>query len=349
MAQVSGLPCRAYTIDIVASELPFAFPRFFAYDDTSLAQSLATPNRRISRRSAKDDPIPFFKKMVAVAILPRAGESSQPRRLGMRSAYALEADAAAQASSSIATATPTSNGWRSIRRPRTLYLSEKGAWQAKYIPAFVRRYPFVFSSSDDGKNFTLCIDERFAGCNREGRGQPLFASDGKPSAYTENVLKFLQEYQAQFQRTQVFCRKLSEHKLLEPMQAQVTTQKGDKLSLSGFKAINRDRLKKLAPDALAQLASTDELELVYLHRNRCVTSTSCASGSHRQRQSLRSIVGRLQSRDAIRRAPYCDDCRGAAPSPPRRCRFPWNDRRPFGESLTSTASSRLSQLLIPFD
>jgi hypothetical protein len=152
-----------------------------------------------------------------------------------------------------------------LRNDENLYLSDKGAWQAKYLPAFVRRYPFVFSSSDEGKNFTLCIDERFAGCNREGRGQALFASDGKPSAYTENVLKFLQEYQAQFQRTQVFCRKLSEHDLLEPMQAQVTTQKGDKLSLSGFKAISRERLKKLAPDALAQLAATDELELIYLH------------------------------------------------------------------------------------
>ncbi|MPZ45283.1 MAG: multidrug transporter [Betaproteobacteria bacterium] len=152
-----------------------------------------------------------------------------------------------------------------LRNDENLYLSDKGAWQAKYIPAFVRRYPFVFSSQNDGKTFTLCIDERFAGFNREGKGQRLFADDGKPSGYTENVLKFLQEYQAQFQRTRAFCRKLKEHDLLEPMQAQVTTQKGERLSLSGFMAVNRDRLKKLSGDVLAQLAATDELELIYLH------------------------------------------------------------------------------------
>src|SRR5690606_7709519 len=129
----------------------------------------------------------------------------------------------------------------------------------------VRRYPFVFSSQDDGKTFTLCIDERFAGFNREGKGQRLFGDDGKPSSYTENVLKFLQEYQAQFQRTQAFCRKLTEHGLLESMQAQVTTQKGEKLSLSGFMAVNRERLKKLDREVLAQLIATDELELIYLH------------------------------------------------------------------------------------
>ena len=152
-----------------------------------------------------------------------------------------------------------------LRNGENLYLNGKGGWDAKYIPAFIRRYPFVFSSTDDGKTFTLCIDERFAGFNREGRGQRLFGDDGKPSAYTDNVLKFLQEYQAQFQRTQSFCRKLKELDLLEPMQAQVTTGKGDRLSLSGFMAVNRDKLKKLSGDTLAQLASTDELELLYLH------------------------------------------------------------------------------------
>jgi hypothetical protein len=34
---------------------------------------------------------------------------------------------------------------------------------------------------------------------------------------------------------------------------------------SGFMAVNRERLKKLAQDALAQLAATDEVELIYLH------------------------------------------------------------------------------------
>jgi hypothetical protein len=152
-----------------------------------------------------------------------------------------------------------------LRGNENLYLTDKNTWSAKYIPAFIRRYPFVFSSQDDGKRFTLCIDEQFPGFNREGKGQRLFGEDGKPSAYTDNVLKFLQEYQAQFQRTQAFCKKLKELDLLEPMQAQVTTGSGEKLSLSGFMAVSRERLKKLSAETLAQLASTDELELIYLH------------------------------------------------------------------------------------
>ena len=42
-----------------------------------------------------------------------------------------------------------------VRSEENLYVDDAGAFTAKYTPAFLRRYPFVFSSSDDGANFTL--------------------------------------------------------------------------------------------------------------------------------------------------------------------------------------------------
>lgn len=152
-----------------------------------------------------------------------------------------------------------------VRGNENLFLSGEGAWQGKYIPAFVRRYPFVFSNADDGKTFMLCVDEAFPGFNRDGRGQRLFGEDGKPSPYVDNVLKFLQEYQTQFLRTQAFCKKLRELDLLEPMQAQISMGSGERHSLGGFWAVNRAKLKALPGDKLAELAKTDELELLYLH------------------------------------------------------------------------------------
>jgi hypothetical protein len=152
-----------------------------------------------------------------------------------------------------------------MRDKENVYLDDAGTWQAKYLPAFVRRYPFVFSTSDDGKTFTLCLDEAFTGFNREGRGQRLFNDEGKPTQFTDNVLKFVQEYQIQFDRTKAFCEKLAALDLLEPMQAQVSLTTGERAALTGFMAISRERLKALAADKLAELAKTDELELIYLH------------------------------------------------------------------------------------
>ena len=152
-----------------------------------------------------------------------------------------------------------------VRDSENLFLSQDAKWDAKYIPAFVRRYPFVFSTSSDGERFVLCVDEDYSGFNRDGRGQKLFDDDSKPTQYVQNILTFLQEYQAQFNRTQAFCRKVRDLDLLEPMQAQVEMASGEKLSLAGFMAVNREKLKALPGDKLAELAKTDELELLYLH------------------------------------------------------------------------------------
>jgi SapC len=150
-----------------------------------------------------------------------------------------------------------------VRGAENLYLSGGSEWKAKYLPAFVRRYPFVFSR--DADRFLLCVDEEYPGFNREGRGQRLFGEDGAPTPYVNNVLSFLQEYQAQFLRTQRFCAHIKELGLLEPMQAQVTTESGPRFSLGGFMAVNRDKLKALPGETLSELARTDELELLCLH------------------------------------------------------------------------------------
>jgi hypothetical protein len=49
------------------------------------------------------------------------------------------------------------------------------------------------------------------------------------------------------------------------MQAEVTLPAGARTALTGFQAVNRKRLKELPSEKLAELAKTDELELIYLH------------------------------------------------------------------------------------
>lgn len=152
-----------------------------------------------------------------------------------------------------------------MRGNENLYVNQAHAWNAKYIPAFVRRYPFVFAAAPDSKTLTLCIDESYTWFNNENRGARLFDEQNKPSEYVQKVLNFLQEYQVQFQRTNAFCQKLKELDLLEPMRADVTLTNGEKLSLTGFMAVNRDKLKALPAEKLSEMVKTDELELIYLH------------------------------------------------------------------------------------
>jgi len=146
-----------------------------------------------------------------------------------------------------------------------LYVGDNGEWQGKYVPAFVRRYPFVFSQDDQGKTLTLHIDERFEGANQSGRGERLFDSDGNQTQFLKGVLNFLQDYQARFERTKAYCRRLQDLKLLQPMQAQFNLNTGEQRSLSGFMAVDREKLKGLSADDLADMTRKDELECTFLH------------------------------------------------------------------------------------
>lgn len=162
-----------------------------------------------------------------------------------------------------------------VRDNENLYIDENGAWTAKYIPAFVRRYPFVFSSSDNLR-FVLCIDEEYPGVNRRGIGERLFDAEGERTQYLQSVLNFLQAYQTQFLATRAFSQRLVDLDLLEAMQAQFSLPSGQRITLGGFMTVSRSRLKSLSGDVLARLAASGDLDLIYahLHSQRNFTPTA---------------------------------------------------------------------------
>jgi hypothetical protein len=162
-----------------------------------------------------------------------------------------------------------------IRDQENIYVDANGAWNAKYIPAFVRRYPFVFSSQDR-TTFSLCIDEDFPGVNKKGVGERLFDAEGERTQYLQSVLGFLQAYQAQFEATRAFCQRLVDLNLLEAMQAQFRLRSGQRIALGGFMTVNRGRLRALPGDALSRLAASGDLDLIYahLHSQRNFTPTA---------------------------------------------------------------------------
>lgn len=151
------------------------------------------------------------------------------------------------------------------RDGQNAHIAEDGKWLSGYIPAFLRRYPFVFAATEANSSFTLCIDEEFEGFNKDGKGERLFDSSGERSEYLGRMLKFTSDYQAQFNRTQLFAKRLADLDLLEPAQAQFRDADGKQSSLTGFKTIKRDALRQIPAETLAEMAKTDELELCYLH------------------------------------------------------------------------------------
>ncbi|GAA3726104.1 hypothetical protein GGR91_000943 [Sphingorhabdus rigui] len=152
-----------------------------------------------------------------------------------------------------------------VRNNENAFVAEDGAWQASYVPAFIRRYPFVFASDGNSTTFTLMIDEKYSGFNEENRGERLFDSDGENTGFLDQTLAFLKDYQTHFERTRAFGEKLAELDLLEAVEARLPMPDDPERRLTGFKVVNRDKLKTLSDDVLAQLVRDDFLELIFLH------------------------------------------------------------------------------------
>lgn len=153
-----------------------------------------------------------------------------------------------------------------LRADENLFVAADGSFKADYVPAFLRRYPFVFAQDpQDPDRLTLCIDESFEGVNRDGRGERLFDSEGNRTGFLAQTLQFSSDFQAQHQLTQEFGRKLQSLGLFEEASATATLPDGKVLALSGFKRINLDKLRALDDAQVIALFREDFMGLIYLH------------------------------------------------------------------------------------
>lgn len=149
---------------------------------------------------------------------------------------------------------------------KNLYVDDKGGWDASYIPAYARRYPFILAAPEGNEgNFTVCVDESFSGFNTAKEGQALFDDKGEQTPILKQAVDFLEDYQKNVSITTAFCNNLKSLDVLEPMQANVELQSGDKFAIGGFQCINREKLKALPEDKVAGLLKSDQMELIFAH------------------------------------------------------------------------------------
>lgn len=146
-----------------------------------------------------------------------------------------------------------------------LFVSEDGSWTEPefYVPAYIRRYPFVLL--DHAGGLTLGLDRA---CERiveeRAAGEPFFV-DGKPSAFTRDALEFNMRLQGEYQRTLAFGAALAEQELLLGRTARASLTDGRHYNVQGFEVVEPQRFLAL-PDALiADWHKKGWLGLIHFH------------------------------------------------------------------------------------
>lgn len=152
-----------------------------------------------------------------------------------------------------------------LRPGENLFVEEDGAWvSGAYVPAFVRRYPFILARGDDQQNLTVCIDEDFAGFGQD-KGNLLFDEDGKDTAYLARTVEFLNRFAADMTYTQAFVKRLNELELLVTRNLRITDGKGRNFLLNDFRIVNEEKLAQLDDATLGELNRQGWLGWIYAH------------------------------------------------------------------------------------
>ena len=155
-----------------------------------------------------------------------------------------------------------------LKEGQNLLLNEQSMLTTRYVPAFIRRYPFILGGSEGAEMMTLCIDEGSKSVIPDGSsGQPLFKEDGTNSDYLNDVIEFNRDYQSRAELTRNFSKILHELDLLEPMAANISFKAKEEvtLNLGGFFVVKREKLKAISDEAALDLFKKDGLELIYAH------------------------------------------------------------------------------------
>jgi hypothetical protein len=151
-----------------------------------------------------------------------------------------------------------------LTQGENLMLAEDGSWAARYVPALLRGYPFGLARSD-GQNYVVVIDEK-AEALSASEGEPLFDATGQATPMLEERRKFIEQLEAEAQRTRLLGRSLLELDLLQPMRFDATLPDGRQLTVDGFLTVDETKLGALPADKLEPLHRNGILAMIYAHR-----------------------------------------------------------------------------------
>ncbi len=159
----------------------------------------------------------------------------------------------------------------SIRQNENLFIDQNGLYvEGVYVPAFIRRYPFVFANVTGQDELVVCID-RDADIIAESAELPFF-ENGAPSAFTKQCMEFCSNFEGERRRTEDFIKTLRDLDLFELREVNFTPRNADgsngaSVKISEHFSPSLEKINALPDATKLQLFSTGVLQQVHLHWN----------------------------------------------------------------------------------
>ena len=151
-----------------------------------------------------------------------------------------------------------------IRAAANLFVEADGSWRTGcYVPAHVRRYPFLLARQQAGSDLVLCVDAA-SDLLEIGGGNPLIR-DGKPTAIAQKAMELCLAYEREIEQSREFTRALLQVEFLALRDARIQVSPGDTVQLRGFKMIDEEKFNQLPAETFREWRAKGWIALVYAH------------------------------------------------------------------------------------
>jgi hypothetical protein len=150
-----------------------------------------------------------------------------------------------------------------LAQGQNLFVSDEGRWLGLYVPAILRRYPFMFARAGEGTESqpVLMVEQEMLSPDE---GELLFGDQGgEPSGPVARAIQFLTEVEVRAAQTTTLVKSMADLDLLDPLPLQVVEEGGEPKSLGGLFSINEAKLAALADDAFLALRRSGALTFAY--------------------------------------------------------------------------------------
>lgn len=148
------------------------------------------------------------------------------------------------------------------------FVDDNGTFRENtYLPAFVRRYPFLLARlNDQSEDLSLCFDPAAGMLGDFEEGQRLFTDEGEPEQPVKDMLGFCEQFEFAAQRTSAFMKDLDETGLLEDGELTIQHPSNPQPYIyRGFRMVNEQKLRDLRGDQLRKMSQNGMLTLLYAH------------------------------------------------------------------------------------
>tara|TARA_E500000331_G_C17199862_1_gene688785 strand:- start:73 stop:870 length:798 start_codon:yes stop_codon:yes gene_type:complete len=139
-------------------------------------------------------------------------------------------------------------------------IKEDGNWVGRYVPSYLRHYPF-FAFSDESEKSTIFIEDESPRLSFSD-GVPLF-NNSEPTEILDQIVADLRTILGSAKKTQVILEALKAFNLIRPWEPKIKTSSDQEILLSGVYRIDETALNELSSDAWNELREISAFPMIY--------------------------------------------------------------------------------------